>query len=286
MERLKLKISKRMKQFNIILKNSGEDHISEYSAQCSYYTILSFIPFIILLITLIQYTNIQQQTLFDIISKIIPSSMNEFVLGIVREVYSKSIGTISISIIFTLWSAGKGLFALTKGLHSVYNTDEANGKSVLYLRIMALVETIVFIVLIMLGMILLVFGNSLKSIMQQHFGALENFNVFSQIITELGFILATFIIFLFLYRFMPKHKVTFKSQIPGAIFGAIALNVISFVFSKYLDIFKGFSITYGSLTTLMLIMMWTYSCFYSLFLGAELNKIFLHVIKRKNKGKN
>ena len=280
MEKLKLKISKRMKQFNIILKNSGEDHISEYSAQCSYYTILSFIPFIILLITLIKYTNIQQQTLFDVISKIIPSSMNEFVIGIVREVYSKSIGTISISIIFTLWSAGKGLFALTKGLHSVYNTDEDRGKSVIYLRIMALIETIVFIVLIMLGMVLLVFGNSLKSIMQQHFGALENFSAFSQIATELGFIFVTFVIFVFLYRFMPKHKVTFKSQIPGAIFGALALNIISFVFSKYLDIFKGFSITYGSLTTLMLVMMWTYSCFYSLFLGAELNK-FIYKIKIK-----
>ena len=280
MEKIRLKISKRMKQFNMILKNSGDDYISEYSAQCSYYTILSFIPFVILLITLIQYTNIQQQTLFDAISKIIPSSMNEFVIGIVREVYSKSIGTISVSIIFTLWSAGKGLFALTKGLHSVYNTGEDSGKSVIYLRIMALIETVIFIVLIMLGMVLLVFGNSLKSLMQQHFGALENFSTFSQVVTELGFILATFIIFLFLYRFMPKHKVTFKSQIPGAIFGALALNIISFVFSKYLDIFKGFSITYGSLTTLMLIMMWTYSCFYSLFLGAELNKTIKNIRKK------
>lgn len=280
MEKIRLKISKRMKQFNMILKNSGDDHISEYSAQCSYYTILSFIPFVILLITLIQYTNIQQQTLFDAISKIIPSSMNEFVIGIVREVYSKSIGTISVSIIFTLWSAGKGLFALTKGLHSVYNTGEDSEKSVIYLRIMALIETVIFIVLIMLGMVLLVFGNSLKSLMQQHFGALENFSTFSQVVTELGFILATFIIFLFLYRFMPKHKVTFKSQIPGAIFGALALNIISFVFSKYLDIFKGFSITYGSLTTLMLIMMWTYSCFYSLFLGAELNKTIKNIRKK------
>ena len=280
MEKIRLKISKRMKQFNMILKNSGDDHISEYSAQCSYYTILSFIPFVILLITLIQYTNIQQQTLFDAISKIIPSSMNEFVIGIVREVYSKSIGTISVSIIFTLWSAGKGLFALTKGLHSVYNTGEDSEKSVIYLRIMALIETVIFIVLIMLGMVLLVFGNSLKSLMQQHFGALENFSTFSQVVTELGFILATVIIFLFLYRFMPKHKVTFKSQIPGAIFGALALNIISFVFSKYLDIFKGFSITYGSLTTLMLIMMWTYSCFYSLFLGAELNKTIKNIRKK------
>lgn len=269
---IKNKLKEKYKLMQNIVTNMNEDHISEYSAQCSYYTILSFIPFVILLITLIQYTNVDQQTLFDVISKIVPKSMNEFVIGIVREVYSKSIGTISVSIIFTLWSAGKGLYALTKGLHSVYNTSEDTEKSVIYLRIMALVETIIFVVLIMIGLVLLVFGNSLKSIVQQHFGAFENFSLFSQIITELGFVFVTFIIFLFLYKFMPKHKVTFKSQIPGAIFGAIALNVISFVFSRYLDIFKGFSITYGSLTTLMLVMMWTYSCFYSLFLGAELNK--------------
>ena len=73
---------------------------------------------------------------------------------------------------------------------------------------------------------------------------------------------------------MPGHKITFKSQIPGAIFSSIALIVISFVFSKYLDIFKGFSITYGSLTALMLIMMWTYTCFYVIFLGAEINKFY------------
>lgn len=255
-----------------IFANMSNDHVSEFSAQCSYYTILSFIPFIILLITLIQYTNIHQQTLFDIISKIIPSSMNEFVLGIVREVYSKSIGTISISIIFTLWSAGKGLYALTKGLHSVYNINGEKEKSMIYLRLRSIIETIIFIVLIMVGMVLLVFGNSLISIIKEHFGGFENYTLISSIIAELIFVFATFAIFLFLYRFMPKHKVTFKSQIPGAVFGAIALNVISFVFSKYLDIFKGFSITYGSLTTLMLVMMWTYSCFYSLFLGAELNK--------------
>lgn len=273
---IKINFKEKCKMVQKIFENMRKDHISEFSAQCSYYTILSFIPFVILLITLIQYTNIDQQTLFDVIAKIVPSSMNEFVLGIVREVYSKSIGTISISIIFTLWSAGKGLFALTKGLCSVYNINGKKEKSIIYLRLMSIIQTVIFIVLIMLGLILLVFGNSLKSIIQNHFGIFENFNTFLQVLTEIGFILATFSVFLLLYKFMPKHKVTFKSQIPGAIFGAIALNVISFVFSKYLYIFKGFSITYGSLTTLMLIMMWTYSCFYTIFLGAELNKMLIN----------
>jgi len=268
-------VKKIYKKIEKLFANMSKDHVSEYAAQCSYYTILSFIPFIILLITLIQYINVNQQTLFDVISKIIPSSMNEFVLGIVREVYSKSIGTISVSLVFTLWAAGKGLFALTKGLHSVYKIDEKEENSVLYLRFMALIETIVFIVLIVVGLILLVFGNSLISIVKEHFGGFQNYTILSSIVTEIAFIFATFIIFLLLYKFTPKHKPTFKSQIPGAIFGAVALNVISFVFSKYLDIFKGFSITYGSLTTLMLIMMWTYSCFYAVFLGVEINKMLI-----------
>lgn len=260
------------KKIERILTNMKEDHVSEYSAQCAYYTILSFIPFVILLITLIQYTNVDQETLFNIISKIIPSSMNEIVLGIVKEVYSKSIGTISVSIIFTLWSAGKGLFALIKGLHSVYDVKDKKSNTLIYLKLMSIAQTIIFILLITVGLVLLVFGNSLISILQNKFGALENFTVVSGIITEIGFIFTTFIIFLFLYKFMPKHKVSFKSQVPGAVFGAIVFNIISFVFSKYLDIFKGFSITYGSLTTLILVMIWTYSCFYIVFLGAELNK--------------
>ena len=249
-----------------------EDHVSESSAQCSYYTILSFIPFTILLITLIQYTGLAPQNLFDIISKIVPESMSEMVLGIIQEVYSKSIGTVSISIIFVIWSAGKGLFALNKGLRTVYKTDYDKKYSDLFLRVRTFFETILFIFLIVAGLVLLVFGNSLREILQNNLGEIENYNLLSRILTDVGFVFATFIIFLLLYKYMPRRKATFKSQIYGAVFGAISLNVISYIFSKYLYIFKGFSLTYGSLTTLMLIMMWTYACFYTVFLGAELNK--------------
>ena len=119
-------------KLGILLKNIKEDRVSESSAQCAYYVILSFIPFVILLLTLIQYTNIEPQQLFDIISSIIPDNMKEIVLGIVREVYSKSIGTVSISLIFTLFSADRALFALTKELHYIYNFADNKNKSWIY----------------------------------------------------------------------------------------------------------------------------------------------------------
>lgn len=256
-----------------MLKNIERDHINELSAQCSYYVILSFVPFVILLLTLIQYTNIQQEQLLGIISKIIPSSMNEIVIGIVREVYSKSVGTISISLIFTLISAHRGLFALIKGFHVIYNYSNQKRKSMIYLRIISLLKTIVFIILITMGAVILVFGSTIVSTTQEKFGLFKNYTILYKLLTQLLFAFMAFMIFLLLYKFIPGVKITFKSQIPGAIFSAVVLIVISFIFSKYLDIFKGFSITYGSLTVLMLIMMWTYACFYVIFLGAEINKV-------------
>lgn len=273
------KLKSKLSSIQIILNNMREDHISEYSAQCAYYVILPFIPFIILLITLIQYTSIEQQQLFDIISNLIPSSMREMVLGIIREVYSKSVGTVSISLIFTLLSADKGLFALIKGLHLVYKYSDNKKRSMIYLKLTSILKTMIFIILVAVGAVLLVFGMPIISTVQDKFGLLRNYNILSQIIMQLIFAVIAFVVFLCLYKFMPGHKITFRSQIPGAIFSSIALIAISFVFSKYLDIFKGFSITYGSLTALMLIMMWSYACFYVIFLGAEINK-FLSIIDK------
>ena len=63
----KAKFQNIYKKIEKLSENMGKDHISESAAQCSYYTILSFIPFTILLITLIQYTGIEPQTLFNTI---------------------------------------------------------------------------------------------------------------------------------------------------------------------------------------------------------------------------
>lgn len=271
---IKTKLISLQKMCEKMWKNMKKDHISASAAQCAYYVILSFIPFVILLLTLIQYTNIQPQQLFNIVSKVIPDNMSEMVLGVIMEVYSKSIGTISISLIFILFSADRGLYTLTKSLHLVYNFNNYDEKSFIYLKLMSLIKTAVFIIIMVVGLVILVFGSSIISTIQEQFGLLREYTLVYKFITYIMAIIVIFIMFLCIYKFIPGHKITFKSQIRGAMFGSIALNVVSFIFSRYLDIFKGFSITYGSLTTLMLVMMWTYTCFYIIFLGAEINKVF------------
>ncbi len=54
---------KLLRTINVFLKKTNDDHISEYTAGCAYYTFLSFIPFIILLLSFIKYMNIEKETL-------------------------------------------------------------------------------------------------------------------------------------------------------------------------------------------------------------------------------
>ena len=54
-------MKKIINKFNFIIENINTNHIDEHAAACSYYTILSFIPLIILILTLTQYLGINEE---------------------------------------------------------------------------------------------------------------------------------------------------------------------------------------------------------------------------------
>ena len=76
-----------------------------------------------------------------------------------------------------------------------------------------------------------------------------------------------------MYKFLPNRKATLKSQLPGAVISAVAWSVFSLCFSIYLDLFSVANM-YGSLTTLIMIMLWMYFCMFIFLLGAEINAYF------------
>lgn len=254
-----------MKKF---FKSMSNHSISECTAQCAYYTILSFIPLLILIVTLIQYTGISKDVLITGVQNIIPESMSESAIDIVQEVYSKSITTVSVSAIFVLWSSGKGFFALCKGLHNIYETKE--NYNYFWIKLKSLISTLLFVILIILVLIVSVFGNTILDFMESKIHIPNSvISVFN--FTKIGVYFILFLSFLLMYRFVPGHKQTLKKQIPGALVAASGWYIISFFFSVYIDMFKGFSVMYGSLTTITLSMMWVYFCMYIILIGAEIN---------------
>lgn len=265
-------VNKTIKLIRGFLRAMNEDHVGAYAAQSAYFIMLSFIPFIILLLTLIQYTTLTRADIYGAAQVIFPDSMNGFVIDIINEVYSKTAVTVSLSAITAAWSAGKGFLALMRGMNSVYDVEEQ--RNYIILRFRSAIYTIVFVVSIILSLVVLVFGNSIHRAAVVHMPFLA---VIIGMILKLKDVVAIAfftLVFMLLYKFVPNRKARLLSQAPGAVFSSVCWYLFSIGFSLYVTYTPGLSNMYGSLTTIILVMLWLYFCMYIILLGAEINSYF------------
>ena len=256
------------------------DHVGAYAAQTSYFFMLCMIPIILLLLTIVQYTPVTKADVMTAVIQVFPSSVDSLITSIVNQVYNQSTGVIPITIVVALWSAGKGVLAMTSGLNCVYKCNET--RNYVFLRIRATIYTVMFIIVIIFLLVLSVFGNTLNLFIVEHIpimlGVAEKLLETRIIITPI--VLVAFS--LMIYKFLPNRRDKFRYQLPGAMFSAVGWMIISWIFSVYLDVFKGFSSMYGSLTTIVLIMLWMYFCMYCILLGGELNVLLDGKIFERN----
>lgn len=254
------------------LKKMSKDHVSAYSSQAAYFVLVSFFPFLLLLMTLIPYTPVDRSEVSSMILKIVPDSFRSLVLSIINEVYGKSLAIVPISAVTALWSAGKGVQALTNGLNCIYEVDET--RNFLMTRLRSIIYTVIFIAAILATLLFLVFGNSIQMRLAHYFPWLvEMLEMIISLRTAITLTLLT-VVFLLLYKFIPNRKASLKSQLPGAAFTSIAWSLFSFGFSLYIDLSSGMRNMYGSMTSILLALLWMYICMYIVMLGAEINCYF------------
>ena len=240
-----------------------------YAAQSAYFFVLSMIPILLLLLTLVQYTPLSKEMVIKAVVEVFPKTVNTMVISIVTQVYERSASFIPITILVALWGAGKGVLAITCGLNKVYGIEET--RNYFILRIRASFYTIVFIIAIIFSLLLSVFGNTLSLFITAHFPFMETFLEYILKFRTFGTFIVLTLFWILIYRFLPNRKDTLRHQIPGAIFTAAGWQVMSFVFSVYLDVFTGFSNMYGSMTTIVLILLWLYGCMFIILIGGEVN---------------
>lgn len=262
----------------------GDDHVGAYAAQSAYFFMLCMIPIILILLTIVRYTPVTKADIMTAVIQVFPKSVNSMITSIVNQVYNQSVGIISFTVIMAMWSAGKGVLSMSTGLNCVYGCKET--RNYLYLRLRATFYTVLFLLVIILLLVLSVFGNSLTIFIERHFPIVSGVadRLMSARIVVTPAVLIMF--WLFVYKFLPNRKEKLLRQLPGAIVATIGWMSVSWVFSVYLDIFEGFSSMYGSLTTIVLIMLWLYCCMYSVLIGAEVNvllydKIFTGKVKEQ-----
>lgn len=258
----------------LLSRKIRDDHIAAFSAQAAFFIIISFFPFIMLLLSIVKYFPIEEENMFLLLSQVFPTTVNSLIESIISEIYRTAASTtlISATIVSTLWSAGKGFLAIMKGLNSVYEINET--RHGILLRGMAALYTLIFAVMVITTMILFVFGNRLYFWIEQKFPVIQDtaFLIIS-LRTIVGLITLLFF-FLLIYIFIPNRKTKIMHELPGAMICAAGWMGFSYAFSYYIDNFSNYASMYGSLTAIVLFMLWLYFCMYLLFLGAEFNLLF------------
>lgn len=282
---MKGKIKRFTAKLNRLVNGVTMHHTGAYAAQAAYFFVLSLIPIILLLLTMVQFTPVTRQDVIKAVTQVFPRTVEGLISSIVNQVYQQSGSIIPITILVALWSAGKGVLSMSSGLNLIYDNTET--RNYFYLRIRASFYTVIFILAIVLSLTLSVFGNSISILVYKHIPVLTTVMDFIIRIRTLLTLVVLTLFWALVYKYLPNRtnlsKTTMKQQLPGAVFTSCGWLLISFIFSIYLNIFTGFSSMYGSLTTIILIMLWLYVCMYVILLGGELNA-FLEELE--NKGKN
>ncbi|QNM06097.1 YihY/virulence factor BrkB family protein [Qiania dongpingensis] len=252
-----------------------DDRVSVYAAQVSFFVIISAIPLVMLLIPLIQFLiPLSQDTVTKAILAVLPSSeeTQRFVTSLLNDVYTNSASTIiSVSAITTLWAASKGIYSLQQGLNSIAYTKET--RNIVIQRLLSIVYTLGFIFVLIFTLGVLLFGNKLQLLLESWIPSLAYFSSVI-ILFRTGLSITLFMLFFVLiYTILPNKKLSFWKQIPGAAFTTFGWLIFSYVYSLYIDHVANFSYIYGSLTAIILLMLWLYICMNIVLLGAELNKM-------------
>lgn len=262
------------------IRKINNDGISALAAHAAFFVIISFFPFVMFLLTLLSYFPFFTETLPSVKLDLLPGAVSAFILQAFTELSDRANGTIlSVTVIIAIWSASRGVLSVMRGLNSIHSIRETRNYFVT--RIMATLYTIVFAILLLVMMLIFVFGNQLTLWLVERFPLLVEFALLIiSLRTAVGIAVLIFF-FLLIFLSLPNRKTSILRELPGAVLTAAGWVGFSFLFSFYVDNLSNYTAIYGSLTAIVLCMLWLYACMYILFIGAEVNSILCNPSVRK-----
>ena len=259
-----------VKKIRYIIHKSSEHKVGAYSASAAFFMFFSLVPLIMLILSLFRLIFTDSYDILSITNKFAPDVINEFLKNYLDEIVNTSKLSLTIvSAVALLWAASKGVFAMIEGLNSINEIKEERNYFVV--RLTSVFYTITLVVILFAALIIMVFGTTISDFLNNKF---PNIRGLVYVLTSMRFIIGfLFLVFFFaiVYKALPSGKIKFSEQFPGAVLASAGWVSFSILFSFFINNFSHYANIYGSLTAIIVLMLWMYICMYILFLGAEIN---------------
>ncbi|HVG20406.1 MAG TPA: YihY/virulence factor BrkB family protein [Blastocatellia bacterium] len=245
------------------------------AAALSYYFLLALFPLLLFLMTMLGYFaeagSELRANLLRYLGRIMPRSASQLIYVTIDEISKEADGgKLSFGLLAALWFASYGMGAISETLNSAYGVRES--RSWWRVRLSALGLTVALAVLIISALTLVLYGGEIGEGIADRFGFGETFT-FAWVILQWPIVLA-FVLFAFalIYYFAPDlHHQKWYWITPGSIAGVTLWLLVSFCFRVYLRYFDRYSVTYGSLGAVIILMLWFYLTGAAILAGGKVN---------------
>jgi len=261
-----------------------ENDTSERAASVSYSLILAVFPTVIFLFTLIPYIPLEHldDRIMGFFQRVLPGDTFSSVDTTIRDIISRPRGgVLSFGFLLALFSATSGLVALMNAFNSSHRSEDKRG--FFKIRGVAIGLTFTLAIALVLAIIGLIVGGVVSDYLLK-FGILNNV-IFVYLLTIARY-LVVFAVFVaavsIIYQFGPDVNMKWAFVTPGAIIASVLIVLTTLAFSYYVSNFGSYNKVYGSIGTLIALMIWINLIALLLILGFEMNVALYNLEGDKN----
>jgi membrane protein len=240
------------------------------AAELAFYFLLAFFPLLIVIFNLFGFLPGLHSHLLDLLGDFLPAEamtlVNTWTLDVVGHRSGK---LLTFALLGAIWAASSGVAALVRAINAAYNLKD--DRSFWKTRLIALVLTAALLFSLVASELLIMSGDWLLS----RLGELSGFSSrVTGVWRNVNFLLGAFILLVAvetLYHLAPIEKRGRAWVTPGSLFATAAFIIASSGFSLYVRIVPSYSVTYGSIGAVIVLMLWLYLFGLILFFGALIN---------------
>jgi len=252
-----------------------QDRVLDQAAKLSFYFLLSTFPLLLFLVTLLglmlQSGPEFQDTLQRYLAAVLPSSASGLIDTTLGEITTGSGGgRLSFALLFTLWTASRGVVAIMEGLNIAFGVGDS--RPWWKKNLVALGLTLVLLILMAAALFVMIYGSRYGATLGNQIGASTLMTWVWRVLTWLLPLVFVLLAFNILYLYAPNvtHR-RWHWLMPGTVAGVTLWLAVSFGFKIYLTYFNSYTVTYGSIGAVIILLMWFYFSAIAFLLGGEVN---------------
>ena len=262
----------------LLLRRWFDHHVARDSAALTYYLLFALFPLLIFLNNLVGLLSYDLDALLAMLARVIPRDVVDLLgqyLVYVSRVSSRTL--LWFSAVFTIYFPFRAANALFLSVRKAYGAGMPTGFVRYQLRV--LLFTLLLIVAIFFSVFASTIGNRVLDFVSRYI-YLSDLSI--RLWSRLRFVFigaVMFAVIALLYALaLDKHPAK-RGIWPGVLTALVAWIVVSMLYSLYVEHAANYSVIYGSIGTIIVLLLWLYLTAALLIMGAEFNSVLLSVRK-------